>query len=253
MRIMPKTNPWPAAVATSTAGMPKTSSASATATSSPLSADTHTRLFNATKTKKRVSTGSAATAVESSRLSNGSYSWGQVTGSDLRGGRNLANRRLAKPFAQLREVQTAGGDVPVERLDMAVLFRRVLQRDVEDDGVDPDVSERVVLRRRRFLHEEVSLAVPEHRIGSRPADVDVLPEPRGERCMDVVVQRARRPLFVRLARRKRSGGPAVEKDVAVPRRLAGHERVPPLVGVAALHQCELPPQREREPPRPHPT
>ena len=72
MRIMPKMKPCPAAVATSTAGIPKTSSASATATSSPLSADTQTRFFSTTSTKKSVSTGSAETAVDSSRLSNGS-------------------------------------------------------------------------------------------------------------------------------------------------------------------------------------
>ena len=69
---MPKMKPCPAAAATSTGGMPNTSRASATATSSPLSADTHTRCFNATRTKKSVTTGRAATAVDSSRLPNGS-------------------------------------------------------------------------------------------------------------------------------------------------------------------------------------
>ncbi|MNC95758.1 hypothetical protein D3C83_129510 [compost metagenome] len=52
--------------------MPKTSSASATDMSSPLNADTHTRFFSTTRTKKSVSTGKAATAVDSRRLPNGS-------------------------------------------------------------------------------------------------------------------------------------------------------------------------------------
>ena len=72
MRITPKMKPCPAAVATSTAGIPNTISASATATTKPLSADTQTRFFSATSTKNSVSTGSADTAVDSSRLPNGS-------------------------------------------------------------------------------------------------------------------------------------------------------------------------------------
>ena len=79
---------------------------------------------------------------------------------------------------------------------------------------DADVAERVVLRRRRLLHEEVALAVPEHRVGARPADVDVLPEPRRERRLDVVVEAAGRPLLVRLARRERARRLAVEEHVA---------------------------------------
>ena len=72
MRMSPKMTPCPAAVATSTAGIRNTVRASATATSSPHSADTQTRFFSATSTKNSVSTGSAATAVESRRLPNGS-------------------------------------------------------------------------------------------------------------------------------------------------------------------------------------
>src|SRR5688572_18580406 len=73
MRITPKMKPWAAAVATSTAGISKTDRASATATSSPLNAETHTRFFSATRTKKSVSTGRAETAVDNSQLPNGSY------------------------------------------------------------------------------------------------------------------------------------------------------------------------------------
>ena len=79
--------------------------------------------------------------------------------------------------------------------------------------VDADVAERVVLRRRRLLHEEVALAVPEHGVGAGPADDDVLPEAGGERRLDVVVEPAGRPLLVRLARRIRVGRLTVEVDV----------------------------------------
>jgi hypothetical protein len=64
--------PWTAAVPTRSAGIPKTNSASVTATTKPLSADTHTRFFSVTRTKKSVRTGSADTAVDNTRLSSGS-------------------------------------------------------------------------------------------------------------------------------------------------------------------------------------
>ena len=52
--------------------MPNTNNASATATSIPLKADTQTRFFKTTRTKKSVSTGNAATNVESSQECSGS-------------------------------------------------------------------------------------------------------------------------------------------------------------------------------------
>ena len=64
--------PCAAAVATSIAGMPNTSSASRTATTKPPSAETQTRFFSATSTKNSVTTGSAETAVDRIRLPNGS-------------------------------------------------------------------------------------------------------------------------------------------------------------------------------------
>ena len=57
--------------------MPNTNNASVTATTNPLSADTHTRFFSATSTKKSVTTGRADTAVDNTRLPNGSYSCDQ--------------------------------------------------------------------------------------------------------------------------------------------------------------------------------
>src|SRR3954466_2924562 len=77
IRISPKITPCAAAVATRTAGMPNTNSASDTATRNPLSAAIQTRFFNATRTKKSVTTGSADTAVDNTRLPNGSYSCDQ--------------------------------------------------------------------------------------------------------------------------------------------------------------------------------
>ena len=70
--MMPKMKPCAAAVATSTAGIPNTSSASSTATTKPLNAEIQTRFFSATSTKNSVTTGSAETAVERIRLPNGS-------------------------------------------------------------------------------------------------------------------------------------------------------------------------------------
>ena len=95
-------------------------------------------------------------------------------------------------------------------------------------------------------------AVPEHGVGARPPDVDVLPEPGGERRLDIVEEAARRPSLVRLARGKRARRLAVQKDVPAGCRLTRHERVAPLVGVATLHERELAAQRERKAPRPHP-
>src|SRR4051812_39911181 len=106
---------------------------------------------------------------------------------------------VAKPLAQLRQIQAARRNVPIERLDVAVLLRRVLERNVEDDRVDPDMTERVVLRRRRLLHEEVAFAVPEHRVRACPSDRDVLPEARRQRRLHVVVDAAIGPVLVRLA------------------------------------------------------
>src|SRR5688572_22625545 len=80
----------------------------------------------------------------------------------LAGLRDLTHRCIAEPVAKLREVEAPWRDVPVERLDVTVLLRRVLQRNVEHDGVDADVAEREVLRGRRPLHQKVSFAVPEH-------------------------------------------------------------------------------------------
>ena len=57
--------------------MPNTNSASATATRNPLSAETQTRFFRTTRMKNSVTTGSAETAVDRTRLLNGSYSCDQ--------------------------------------------------------------------------------------------------------------------------------------------------------------------------------
>src|SRR6476659_6808993 len=57
--------------------MPNTDNASATATTNPLSAEIQTRFFRATRTKNNVRTGSADTAVDNTRLPNGSYSCDQ--------------------------------------------------------------------------------------------------------------------------------------------------------------------------------
>src|SRR5687767_2776670 len=119
--------------------------------------------------------------------------------------------------------------MPAERLDVAVLLRRVLQRNVEDDGVDAEVTEREVLRGGRFLNEEISLAVPEDGVGAGPSDVDVLPEACGQRRVYVVVEIAGGPLLVRLARGERARRAAVEKDIAAAAGLSGHERVTTLV------------------------
>jgi hypothetical protein len=70
---------------------------------------------------------------------------------------------------------------------------------LKNTAVDAEMPEEKILGRRRFLNEEISFAVPEHRIGSGPTDIDIFPEPCGERRLDVVVEIARRPLFVRLA------------------------------------------------------
>ena len=119
---------------------------------------------------------------------------------------------------------------------------------LNDDGIDADVTEGVVLRGRRLLHQEVAFAVPEDRVRARPADRDVLPEARRQRRLDVVVDAAARPVLVRLARGVRARRLAVEEHVGAPARPPHHERMPSLVGQAALHQRELSAQREREPP-----
>ena len=54
------------------AGMRKTSAARSTAIAIPASAETHTRLRSTSSTKKRVSTGSAETSVESGHQPSGS-------------------------------------------------------------------------------------------------------------------------------------------------------------------------------------
>jgi hypothetical protein len=60
----------------------------------------------------------------------------------------------------------------------------------------PQMPERKVLSRRRLLHEKTSFTVPEHGVRTRPPDVDVLPEARCKRRLNVVVQIARGPLLV---------------------------------------------------------
>jgi hypothetical protein len=65
----------------------------------------------------------------------------QLVSPDLGGRGYLTNRSVAKPLAKLREIQTPRHDVLVERFDMAVFFRRILQWNVEDDGVHSQVSE----------------------------------------------------------------------------------------------------------------
>src|SRR4051812_29210301 len=89
---------------------------------------------------------------------------------------NGANRCFPNPLAELSQIQTARRHVPVQRLDVTTFSGRVLQRDVEHDGVDSDVSEREILRGWRLLNEEISLAIPEHGVGASPSDVDVFPE-----------------------------------------------------------------------------
>ena len=120
------------------------------------------------------------------------------SGKLARGG-NLANRRVAKPFAQLREIETSWHDMFVERFDMAVLFGWILQRDIEYNGIHAKMPERKILRRRWFLHQETSFAIPEDGVRPCPSDVDVLPEARCQRRLNIVVKIAGGPLLVRLA------------------------------------------------------
>ena len=72
MRKKPKTTPATTAPPASFAGMPKTASARAMAMTMPENAATQTRALRATSTKKRVTTGRAATAVDSGHAPRGS-------------------------------------------------------------------------------------------------------------------------------------------------------------------------------------
>ena len=72
MRSRPKTTPCSPAAATIEAGMRKAASASATAIAMPAAALTQTRLRRTTRTKNRVTTGSAETSVERGQDPSGS-------------------------------------------------------------------------------------------------------------------------------------------------------------------------------------
>lgn len=63
--------------------------------------------------------------------------------------------------SQLREVEAAGGHVPVQRFDVAALLGQVLEGGVVADHVHADVTEGVVLGGGRFLHQKEAFAVPE--------------------------------------------------------------------------------------------
>src|SRR4030095_2063047 len=111
------------------------------------------------------------------------------------------------------------------------------------------MPERKVLSRRRLLHEKTSFTVPEHGVRTRPPDVDVLPEARCKRRLNVVIQIARGPLLVGLARGERSRCLAIQEDVRARRWLTRHEGVAALIRKTPLHQRQLSPQRECKPAR----
>ena len=69
---IPKITPFAAAAPTIRAGIPKTTSARITAVNIPHIAENQTRFLSATRTKKSVNTGRAATNVESGQEPNGS-------------------------------------------------------------------------------------------------------------------------------------------------------------------------------------
>ena len=71
-RVMPNTTPSSAAFPMSADGIPKINRAVAIATSMPARADTQTRWRSTTSTKKSVTTGSAAIAVDRGQAFSGS-------------------------------------------------------------------------------------------------------------------------------------------------------------------------------------
>ena len=72
IRKKPNTKPLRPAAVIIPAGMRKTKAASRTAVAMPASAETQTRLRSTSSTKKRVSTGSAETSVDSGHQPSGS-------------------------------------------------------------------------------------------------------------------------------------------------------------------------------------
>ena len=53
--------------------------------------------------------------------------WARAGSDLLICGRNVPDRHIAEPLAELRQIQTARRHVPVQRLDVPGFFRRILQ------------------------------------------------------------------------------------------------------------------------------